>query len=316
MNASPRSIVIILGAALLASLVAWGLVGLERGSDPAKARPDGAGSSSGSASSIPARVVSLSPGITEVIEEIGRSEQLVGISDFCAPVAGRTDLPRLGTALTPNYEAILSAAPDLILTQAAHDTPLDELRQLAPVVSLQWHTSRDLVESIHEVGRLLNEEPRGSELARKVESVLFGPQPDDTSPTVLFVLEHSPGQLSEAWYVKDDTIHGDALRAAGARNVIPPGETGAPRLSLERVVVLDPDAILILSTQDSADPGYAESLLQDWRALSTMRAVREEKLAVVTGDRLYVTGPRVVELVDAIRAALVRIGTLNEEPKR
>ncbi|MEZ4650927.1 MAG: helical backbone metal receptor [Candidatus Eisenbacteria bacterium] len=305
MNGSARSIAVVAGTAALAIVVAWALVVLsDRGSDEGRGRPV-------DSSSKPTRVVSLSPGVTEVIEEIGRRELLVGVSDFCAPVPGRDDLPKLGTALTPNYEAILSAAPDLILTQAAHDAPLGELQQLARVVSLPWDTSRNLVDAISRIGQLLGADEEGSELASRVESVLFGPQPEATSPAVLFVLEHSPGQLSEVWYVKDDTIHGDALRAAGARNVIPPGDPAAPRLSLERVVVLDPDAILILSTQDSVDPDFAESLLEDWRAFSTMRAVREDRLAVVTGDRLYITGPRVLELVQAIHAALVRVALLD-----
>ena len=293
-------LVIVLGTAA----VAWGLAGL--------LGKNGAGSS-GSAEDAPTRIVSLSPGITEVMEQLGRSSGLVGISDYCAPLKDGSPLPRMGTALTPNYEAILRANPDLILTQEARDTPLDELRQLAPTVSLPWQTSLDLVHGIDEIGRLIGAETEAEELAGRVESTLVDPRPRVDAPAVLFVLEHAPGQLTEAWYVKDDTIHGDALRAAGARNAIPPGDTGVPRLSLERVIAIDPEAILLLSTRDSVPDGEAEQLLDDWRRLSTLRAAREDKLALVTGDRLYVTGPRVLDLVAAIRRSLTSLGLARTE---
>lgn len=301
---SPRLPVLWLLLILVAGggLVAWGLsrwhsapAGVEH------AEPERA----------PQRIVSLSPGITEVLEMLGLSSRLVGISDYCAPPTGREPPPRLGSSLTPSYEAILTVRPDLILTQTANDAPLAELEALAPTATFDWTTSAELVRGILDIGRLTHAGETARALAARVDSTLrrTSSVQDSSRLEVLFVLEHSPGQLSEAWYIKDDTIHGDALWAAGARNAIPPGDPGVPRISLERVIAIDPEAILILSTRDSLPAGDAELLLADWRRLAPIRAVKDGRVGIVTGDRLYVTGPRVLDLVDAIRTALRGLGS-------
>lgn len=302
----------LLFAAAAAGLLAFGLA--TQFSPRSEHRADGAGATTKETPGRARRIVSLSPGMTEVLVAIGRGSQLVGVSDYCVLPPEFASLPRLGTALTPNFEGILSAAPDLILTQEARDTPVGELGALAPTLSLPWHTTTDLILGIGELGRVTEAIEAAQALATEVDRTLRSNAPPANAPKVLFVLEHSAGQLTEAWYVKDDTIHGDALRAAGFQNVIPAGEAGVPRISLERVVALDPDAIFVLSTRESLPAAEEAQLLEDWHQLTTLRAVRNGMVAVVTGDRLYVTGPRVLALVAAIRKASRQVDLGGGQP--
>ena len=63
----------------------------------------------------PRRIVSLVPGVTEILFAIGAQETLVGVTDFCdyPPEARRK--ARVGDMLAPNLEALVSLKPDLVI---------------------------------------------------------------------------------------------------------------------------------------------------------------------------------------------------------
>ncbi len=63
----------------------------------------------------PMRVISLSPAITDLLVQLGYGDQLVGVSDDCAP----ENRPRLGTSLNPDFSGIEGLAPDLMISMTA-----------------------------------------------------------------------------------------------------------------------------------------------------------------------------------------------------
>jgi hypothetical protein len=138
-----------------------------------------------------------------------------------------------------------------------------------------------------------------NELARTMTERLAVPPPAD-GPRVLLVIGYRPGKLDEIWFIRDNSLHGAALRAAGARNAVPEAVSGLPRLSPERLLSLDPDAIFVLAL-----PGKAQSdQLDGFRKLTPLRAVAKNQLAVIEAPEAYVHGPRIVALVDRLEAAL------------
>src|SRR5438067_8250514 len=69
------------------------------------------------------RIVSLTPGTTEMLFAVGAGSRLVGVSaadDF--PPAARA-LPKIGSYSGPDLERIVAARPDLVV--AAYGNPLD-----------------------------------------------------------------------------------------------------------------------------------------------------------------------------------------------
>lgn len=66
----------------------------------------------------PARVVSLSPAVTDTLYSLGYGGRLRGVSDFCTPPQS-ADVPSpCGSALLPDIDAVLSASPDMLFTSA------------------------------------------------------------------------------------------------------------------------------------------------------------------------------------------------------
>lgn len=65
----------------------------------------------------PASVASLSPALTDIIFDIGMSGRLVAVSDYCdRPDA--ENIPRAGSPARPDIDALVAAAPELLVTQS------------------------------------------------------------------------------------------------------------------------------------------------------------------------------------------------------
>ncbi|WP_375759091.1 ABC transporter substrate-binding protein [Corallococcus exercitus] len=252
------------------------------------------------------RIVSLSPSVTETLFALGAGAQVVGVSDYTALPEGTPALPRVGTTFAPNFEAIAKLKPTLLVDQQVKQAPAEALSALAPLKVLPWTSLQEVVDSVKELGRLSGREPQATALAEKLDRTLSRPAPKD-APRVLLVLGDVAGTLSEVWYMKRASLHGAALEAAGARNAVSDERTGPPNLSLEGVIALDPDAVLVLVNVPALDAGQQAQVLAPWKQLTALRAAREDRVRLVIGSDVQSTGPAILDVVERLRAAL---GTL------
>ncbi|MCD8345105.1 MAG: helical backbone metal receptor [Oscillospiraceae bacterium] len=63
----------------------------------------------------PETVASLSPALTEILLELGVSDKLVAVSDYCE---NYLELPTVGSPANPDIDAIIELAPELLITQS------------------------------------------------------------------------------------------------------------------------------------------------------------------------------------------------------
>lgn len=257
-------------------------------------------------STTPRRIVSITPAITETLFAIGAGPDVVGVSDYCADPPEVARLPRLGTTLTPAYETIARLDPDLILSESNVNVRADELRALGPTCLVPWLTLPQVLDGIRTVGRLTGHGTAADALAERIQTRLARPTPAD-APRVLLVLASDTASLHEVWFIRRNSMHGAALAAAGGRNAVEDDVLGLPRLSLQRVIELDPDVILLLVAGKTSDEAATAKLLADWRALTPLTAVERGRIAVVEAPEAYISGPRIVALTDRLQAELARL---------
>jgi iron complex transport system substrate-binding protein len=250
-----------------------------------------------------ARVVSLAPGITDALFAIGAGGLLVGRSDFCDYPEQALHLPRVGTSLTPNYEVITRLSPSLIVGEAGAGARKRELEALGNTLLLPWLSLDDVVASIRELGRRTDTTPASDSLAARLHRRLAVPAPPG-GPRVLLVIGYQPGKLEEIWFIRENSLHAAALHAAGARNAVTDEVRGLPRLSPERLLELDPDAIFILVQPGKSAPGELDA----WQRLGPLRAVKNGQVRFLEAPEAFVHGPRILALVDKLAAAVQAIG--------
>lgn len=280
------------------------------------------------------RIVSLLPSLTEIVFELGRGDELVGVTHECDHPMDVMGLPHLTRSLIPPgsssaeidaqvaalggslYELDLSVLaalrPDLILTQAqcdvcavAESTVRAAAARLPSPVHVESVNPLDLAgiyEMFRRLGDLLDARDRAESWISRFEALALeiGRRRQGLSPNRVALLEWTdPLYGSGHW-------NPDLVALAGGREVLGIGGQPARRVEWAEVRQADPEALLI------APCGY--TLLQTTRELKRLRdqdgwnqlaAARRGLITLVDGSSYFSRpGPRLLDSL-AIAAAAI-----------
>lgn len=255
----------------------------------------------------PGRVLSLAPSTTQWLRALGADGLLVGATEHCELAPGQ-NLPRFATYPEPAYEAVVAAAPDLIVTaDIADPRHVKRLRELGQRVLVLNHDGYDgILRDAQTLGAALGRQDEASDIIAQLKAdraaVKASVADRASAPRALLALspslEFAAGSGSYA-----DSL----LRLAGAENVAADAPGQWPQLSREFIAGATPNVILVSHPLDGGpEVARAETLaaLQGdpvWRELPAVRAGR---VAVIDSQLLNVPGPRVGEALKALQAAL------------
>ncbi len=294
-SVSRSPLLLVVALAVLTTLSTWAL-------DRGVGRPAAATTPT----SVPTRIVSLAPALTETLFELDAGNRVVGVSDFCDHPAEVASLPRLGSGFTPNYENIARQRPDLILTDRGSGASKLGLEQIAPTRALAWLSVDEAIQSITALGAWVDRRAAANRLAARLRTRLAVPAATD-APRVLLVHGVAAGTLADVWLIQRNSMHGAVLRAAGGRNAVERDVPGAARLSLEEVIRLDPELIIVLVGAEPMDRGARERAIQRFVQLRPLRAAREHHIGAVVGPGVFAVGPRILALIEPLSAEISRL---------
>jgi iron complex transport system substrate-binding protein len=245
---------------------------------------------------IPARIVSLTPGATEMLFAAGAGQRLIATVEYSDEPAAARKVPRIGDVVAIDMERLLSLRPDVVIVWPGGGNPaqIAEIdRMNIPLYRQQVDSLADLPKSIRRLGQLAGTEPVAQKAAGELESRL-------AMLARVYGSGRHPSVLLEVWNQPIYTVGGphiitDALRLCGARNIFGDLRDRAPAVEIEAVVARNPDIIIA-----AAPPGAGQGWLEDWRRFSTLRAVRTNNLIVFEYQRLTRLGPSVVDATEGL----------------
>jgi iron complex transport system substrate-binding protein len=196
----------------------------------------------------PRRVVTLTPSLAEIMYSIGAGGEIVGVTDHTDYPSDARTKPRIGGMVDPSVERIVALRPDLVLAtlESNRPTAIDAVQRLGiPVFVIRPEGLEGILQAVEQVGLALNRTPaaraaverlrvRRQDVARRVMGlpkpnvfVLIWPDPVVTVGRRAFITE--------------------AIEASGARCVTSDLPQPWPHLSLEEVVRLAPDTIVLIA---------------------------------------------------------------------
>jgi iron complex transport system substrate-binding protein len=166
-----------------------------------------------------------------------------------------------------------------------------------------------VLESVSAVADACGVADRGTALRAELESRLArvaSTVEGAHRPRAVVVVGHQVGEgtVRSVWAAGPDTFYGGVLKIAGGVNAVDGGVARYPELSREGLASLDPDVVLDVIAgleERNLDPDQVHA---EWMRLSELRAAREDRVYVLTGDQMVVPGPRLPEMVEAVARAL------------
>ncbi len=235
----------------------------------------------------PQRIVSLVPAVTETLFALGLGDRVVGVTDFCTFPPEARQKPSVGGYADPSLEAVATRRPDLVFLAADMGSPalLSRLEQLGVKIYVLYPRGlEEAIAGMRAVAAVCGVAEAGERLAKELEDEIARVEravAGKPRPRVLFAVMPQPLTVAGP-----DTLVGDLLAAAGARNVVPPGANRYPTWGIESLLPVDPDFIVLSPHTGLPDP---ENVLSGWPELT---AVREGRIISVDPDWVHRPGPR------------------------
>jgi iron complex transport system substrate-binding protein len=265
------------------------------------------------ATSVPRRIVSLAPSLTETLYALGLGERVVGVDDYSVWPAAATSRARIGGLFNPNLEKIVSLRPDLaVLLPSEHDVAA-KLKGLGiDSLIVPAETLADIERSFVVIARRCGAAAAGERLAAAWRAEL-APRPVPGALKAMLSVGRQPGRITGILAAARGTFLDELLARLGGVNAFADAATRYPQVGLEEVVARAPQVILELRSEPAPPPVVA-TLIHDWRQLPTVPAVRGGRIFVIAGDYVLVPGPRLPQLYREMRQAL--LGAAAAAPAR
>jgi iron complex transport system substrate-binding protein len=229
----------------------------------------------------PARIVSFSPSITEILYGVGAFHRLVGVAEYSSYPPEAKSLPVVGNWPSPNLEKLIALRPDLvILGESQAPFVQDRFRDLRiPTLITPTGGVADILEAIALVGRATGREAQAAKLAASVRAALDATRrktKDRPRARVVIVIDRTPGTLRELYTATEGSFLAELIEIAGGHVVAPPAPSGYRRIAAEELLVLNPD--VILDFQQGANTRFAGNPLDAWNDMPELKAVRERRV--------------------------------------
>ena len=256
-----------------------------------------------------ARIISLAPSVTETLFALGAGAEVVGVSQYCDYPPRARQLPKVGSFITPNLEAIVALRPTIVIGLMTSS----DLREIHALQAMRITTlmvdgdSIGAIEaSIEKIGNAIGQAQAAHDLVghirarvSEVEERLAGVR----QRPVLMVVGHQPLVA-----VGPGTYLSELLSLAHARNIADSSGQAWPRLSLEYVVASRPE--VILDGQMGTDP---RAPARFWSRYPSIPAVRERRVFGYPDDPTLHPGPRVAQTLELL-ASLVHPEAFSARP--
>ncbi len=240
----------------------------------------------------PERIISGSPGNTEILFALGLEDRVVGVTDWCDFPQEALGKPKIGNIAPLNIERVVSLRPDLVLACNLNGKdPVEKLTELGlPVVALNPMSLQDIIEAVRLVGLVTGEEKGAEKLAEKLEETIKRVDKSQTfTKERLKVFIAIGNDLNSLWTAGSGSFLDETVNLLGGINIA--GGLGFTwgQVSLEYILKMDPDIIL---TELEPEIFFKDSFF------SQITAARKKQIYQIDVNTFSRPGPRLIEAVN------------------
>jgi iron complex transport system substrate-binding protein len=246
------------------------------------------------------RIVSLCPSLTELVFDLDRGAELVGITEYCVHPADRVGtVERVGGTKTPNLARIAELAPDLVLLNEEENRVEDAEALRAAGIACHASFPRDLegtAAMVRSIGEALERPAEAERIAQDIErrAERVRRAAGDRPPVRFAYLIWRKPWMS----VNRDTFAHALLAQAGGENVFAEHEERYPEIAAEDLAAAAPDLVLLCTEPFPFREHHADEL-------AAATGIPRESFRIADGEYLSWHGSRTPAGIDYAEALIV-----------
>ena len=247
----------------------------------------------------PERIISLAPGHTETLYALGLGDRVVGVTEYCNYPPEATEKPMVGGFSNIDLEQVVGLEPDLVLATSMHvaETVPALQEHGVTVFVADPQTVLEVLETTRTIGQITGQDEAAKVLIARMQERIDAVQEtigDAPRPKVFWELG------PELYTAGPGSFLNDLILVAGGENVAADADSPWPQLSMEAIVLKDPDVVVL------ADHNYGETaeMVKERPGWKDIAAVREGRIIEITNDDIVSRpGPRIVEGLEFLAQA-------------
>ena len=237
------------------------------------------------------RIVSLSPGATELLFAAGAGDAVIGAVSYSDYPEAAEDIPRVGSYKRLDLETLLAKEPDLVVGWVTGN-PTEQLERLQdldmPLYLSEPRDFEDIATTVERLGVLAGTGDAADATAADFREDIEATRERyaDAEPVRVFYQVWDDPLMT----VNDDHLISQAAALCGGDNVFGDQSSLTPRIDIESVLDRNPEAI-IAGGMGEAD----ETWLEPWKGYDSLEATARDNLFFVPPSSIQRPTPRIAE---------------------
>ncbi len=248
----------------------------------------------------PLRVVSMAPNVTEALFELGMGDRVVAVTRYCDWPPEVEDLPRIGGMLDPDYEAMLSMEPDMVVgvVDGADHRVVERLDGAQVAYGFVAMDDLDTVRSgIEELGEWMGRSEEAQTLLSRFDAEL-------EAASAKLNEKVQPGQRALLVFDREPLVvagpgsyGAEILELAGFENAMSQASGAYPVVDVEKLLSVDPEVVVDVTIDVQGGSAY-------WERFDAVTAVAEQRVVMIDDPVMMRPGVRIPEALRALHRAI------------
>ncbi len=246
------------------------------------------------------RIISLSPGTTELIASAGGVDKLVGVVAYSNYPKSVQNLPIVGNYNAISIEKIIALKPDLVVVWRSGNRAQDiaRIEELSQKLGFKIFYSDpkslfDIPKEIALIGEVIQTQDVAQkqklELIQQLNSIKEQYQHLDLV-TIFYQIWNHPFMT-----INGQQFISQALSLCGGYNIFSEMLTLAGTVSLEAIIHKNPQTILL-----GGEKPIQEIWLKEWQEWSTIQAIKQQQIYKINADNLQRPTARLIHYLPTL----------------
>ncbi len=248
------------------------------------------------------RLVSLKPNVTEIIFDLGRGGDLVGVTQYCDRPPAALKINKVADYVHVDVEKVLIQKPTLVLgaEENSQKKQIHFLRDRGLRVELfSFKTLEEIKSSIQKMGNILGKSNEAKKISADIQDEIDRVKNKISQPSrILIVVGVNPLVVVGG---KENYLH-DVTRQLGLVNVAAKSQMRYPQMGMEDVIAGHPDVILILTM--GSEKGRGAKIFERF---GSIEAVKKNQVFELEMDD-FRPSPGLVKGIREVGRVLSRLG--------